>query len=64
MRSIAAGSMTGPTSLTTSRAIGLAVCAAATMPRSPPIEVPTQSTVSAPLRAISATSVVKYVVKT
>ena len=59
MRSSAAGSMTGPTSLTTRRAIGLRGCAAAMMPRSPPIDVPTQSTDSAPLRAISATSVVR-----
>ena len=64
MRSIAAGSIVGPTSLTTSFLTGLFGCAAITIPSRPPIEVPTQSIVSAPLRATRAVSVVRYVGKT
>src|SRR6266536_478720 len=61
MRASAAGSMKGPMSFTTSRATGDFGCAAATMPSSPPIDVPIQSTFSAPVRAISAVNVVRYV---
>ena len=61
MRASAAGSITGPTSFTTSRVTGDLGCAAATMPSSPPIDVPIQSTLCAPLRAISAVNVVRYV---
>ena len=49
--------MAGPTSLMTSFATGVFGCAAITMPSSPPSEVPTQPTRSAPVRASSAVSV-------
>ena len=43
--------------------MGEAACAASVIPRSPPIDVPIQPTLSAPLRAISAVSTVRYVGK-
>ena len=61
MRSRAGASTVGPTSLTTSRATGDFGNAAIVMPSRPPIDVPIQSTVSAPLRAINAVSTVRYV---
>jgi hypothetical protein len=56
----AAASIVGPTSLTTRRCTGVPGCAALTMPRMPPIDVPTHDTRSAPLRAINAVSAVRY----
>jgi hypothetical protein len=44
----------------TSRRIGVFASAASSMPMSPPIEVPTQSTDSAPVRAMSAAMSVRY----
>ncbi len=46
--------MNGPTSFITNRRIGEFGCAASSMPISPPMDVPTQSTLCAPLRAMSA----------
>ena len=60
MRAIAAGSRVGPTSLTTMRRNGVPCCAASPMPISPPIEVPTQSTVFAFSRASSVTMSATY----
>ena len=60
MRSQRGVAITGPASFSTSRAIGLPVCAASAMPISPPIEVPTQLTASTSRRAISVTMSATY----
>ncbi len=60
MRVSATGSIVGPTSLSTSRRSGAPCSAATPRPISPPIEVPTQSTVPAFRRASSVTMSATY----
>ena len=55
MRAIDSGVISGPTSLSTSRRSGDPSMPASAMPISPPIETPTQSTVSTSRRAIRVT---------
>jgi hypothetical protein len=60
MRSSEAAVITGPTSFSTSLRIGVSGWIASAMPIRPPIEVPTQSTLSAPILASSVAMSAQY----
>ena len=60
MRSSDTLETTGPASLITSFCTGVSGCAASAMPIRPPIEVPTQCTLSTSSRAISVTMSATY----
>ena len=60
MRRSAAAGMKGPTSLITRRRTGVPGWAASIMPISPPMEVPIQSTTSAPRWASSTALSARY----